>query len=143
MLGFYEVFNLDFSLRKNMIVFIILTLFFSCSYAKNRFTDDHLQEPPTAYDWPLSTSEAHGFDESLLTRAFDKAREFDFLNGYLIIRNGHLVTEWYNRDFDKDDTHPVYSITKSFTSTLIGIAIQEKFIESVDQKLLEFLIIWK
>ncbi|UCE12280.1 MAG: serine hydrolase [Candidatus Heimdallarchaeota archaeon] len=56
----------------------------------------------------------------------------------MIVRNGYLIEEEY---FGKDASNvivPVYSVTKSITSTLIGIAIDKGYLEGVDQKVLDF-----
>jgi len=61
------------------------------------------------------------------------------IDSVIIIRNGYIVLEEYpNPRYNQGTLHELYSVTKSFTSTLIGIAIQQGFIESTDQKVLEF-----
>jgi len=40
--------------------------------------------------------------------------------------------------FDRDDTHNLASVTKSFTTTLVGMAIDEGSISSVDAKVFDF-----
>ena len=40
--------------------------------------------------------------------------------------------------FDRNDTHNLCSATKSFVSALIGIAIDQGFIQSVDQTVADF-----
>lgn len=71
----------------------------------------------------------------------DKAlnAQYKSINGIIIVRNGYNVFERYNNGFGPDDTHhPVASVTKSFTSALIGIAIDAGYIGDVDQKVLDF-----
>jgi len=46
--------------------------------------------------------------------------------------------EEYFSGYERDDIHPVYSVTKSITSALIGIALKQGKINSLDAKLLEF-----
>jgi CubicO group peptidase (beta-lactamase class C family) len=60
------------------------------------------------------------------------------INGIVIVRKGYVAFEKYYNGYDPLDTHHVASVTKSFTSALIGIAIDAKLIRSVDQKVLEF-----
>jgi len=66
-----------------------------------------------------------------------KAR-FRSVNAFLIVRQGYLVHERYYNGFGQNDKHLVASVTKSFISALIGIAIDEGFIEGVNQKVLDF-----
>ena len=56
----------------------------------------------------------------------------------MIIRNGYIVTDAYFEPFAQGSVHDVASVTKSFTVTLIGIAIDEGYIESVQQPVLDF-----
>jgi CubicO group peptidase (beta-lactamase class C family) len=56
----------------------------------------------------------------------------------LVIRNGYLVFEQYRRNWKESSRHHLQSVTKSFTSTLVGIAIEEGFIEDVDQGMMDF-----
>jgi CubicO group peptidase (beta-lactamase class C family) len=59
----------------------------------------------------------------------------------LVARNGVLVSEEYFQEEDGPESqHDVRSVTKSLTSALIGIAIEEGFIENVDQTLADFLV---
>jgi CubicO group peptidase (beta-lactamase class C family) len=66
-----------------------------------------------------------------------KAR-FRDINAFLVVRRGYLVFERYYGGFGQDDTHLVASVTKSFISALIGIAIDQGFIEGVHQSVLGF-----
>lgn len=69
----------------------------------------------------------------------------DELNGsrpvrsMLIIRNDTLLYDSYGQKTDSDDLNPSYSIAKSFTSALVGVAIEEGRIESVHQKVIDFI----
>ena len=61
------------------------------------------------------------------------------IDSILIVRNGYIVSEQYlNREYNQDSLHPIFSCTKSVLSALIGIAIDNGYIESVDQKILDF-----
>jgi len=56
----------------------------------------------------------------------------------LIIKNGFLVKEWYQTTYDKDNIFRVYSVSKSVTSALIGIALDKGFINSLDEFVLDY-----
>jgi CubicO group peptidase (beta-lactamase class C family) len=69
------------------------------------------------------------------------------IHSILVIKNGKLVFEEYfpGRDwvkgdiaFTREDLHGVMSVTKSFTSTLIGIAIDKGLIKGTQESLLTF-----
>jgi CubicO group peptidase (beta-lactamase class C family) len=60
------------------------------------------------------------------------------IHSLLIIRNGYVVTDAYFYPFAPGYLHDLASATKSFTSSLIGIAIDKGAIESVEQPVLDF-----
>ncbi len=49
-----------------------------------------------------------------------------------------VILENYFSGYERDDIHPVYSVTKSVTSALVGIAIKQGKINSVNTNILEF-----
>ena len=55
----------------------------------------------------------------------------------LVVRNGYIVFEEYYRR-EKGDLRPLGSATRSITSALIGIAIQEGYVAGVDEKMMSF-----
>lgn len=57
----------------------------------------------------------------------------------IIIRNDTLLYDFYGQKTDSDDLNPSYSIAKSFTSALVGIAIEDGHIKSVRQKVIDFI----
>jgi CubicO group peptidase (beta-lactamase class C family) len=60
------------------------------------------------------------------------------VDSVLVVKDGYLVMDEYFEPFAKGERHKIYSCTKSVVSTLIGIAIEEGNIESVDQHVLDF-----
>jgi CubicO group peptidase (beta-lactamase class C family) len=78
-------------------------------------------------------------DPVLLAQMFEaiETRSLD-VHGVVIVRNGYIVAETYYAPFTQDTRHMLYSVTKSFTSALVGIAIGEGYIEGVDQHVLDF-----
>lgn len=91
---------------------------------------------PTRLDdgWPVSTLQAEGFNHQTIgemLRAID-AGEYTKLDSILIARNGKLVLEAYFNGFTRDSKHDMQSVTKSFTSALVGIAVDKSMIANVD-----------
>lgn len=66
--------------------------------------------------------------------------ELDYnIHSVLVIRDGYIVAEqYYSRYFDPFTEHKLASCTKSFTSALVGIAIEEGYIAGKDDKMLDF-----
>ena len=51
------------------------------------------------------------------------------IHSVLIIKDGYIVAEqYYSKYFDRETWHKIHSCTKSFTSTCIGIAIDQGYI---------------
>jgi WD40 repeat protein len=93
-------------------------------------------------NWPTASLEEEGINATILNRHIKTIQGQNF-HSVLIIRNGKLVFEQYYDDpiyneFTPKLKHTLFSATKSFTSALIGIAIDKGFIESTDQLVLDF-----
>ncbi|MHC0035363.1 serine hydrolase domain-containing protein [Pseudoneobacillus sp. C159] len=90
-------------------------------------------------EWKTSLPEQQGMSSSKLADLFEKIVDASPLDGLIIIRNGYIVAEKYDEDlFGVDETHPINSVTKSFMSAVTGVAIQEGYIESVDDRILDY-----
>lgn len=96
-------------------------------------------EAPTN-GWPVSTPAEQGMDaaqlDALQAAVHDRAIP---LRSLLVIRHGAIVSEAYFAGADADTDQELYSVTKSFTSTLVGIALDQGKIESVDQRVADLL----
>ena len=75
---------------------------------------------------PRSTPEAQGVSSPAIL-AFITAAEakIDALHSFVLVRHGHVVAEGWWGPYAADKTHMLYSLTKSFTSTAVGLAISE------------------
>ena len=58
--------------------------------------------------------------------------------GILVLKNGKTEYERYFNNYTPDTAVHVFSVTKSIFSVLIGIAIDQGYIRSIDQKVLAF-----
>lgn len=89
--------------------------------------------------WRTSTPEEQGMDSQTLTQMLRKVQEQHLeFHSLLIVRNGHLVSETYFGGYQQDTRHELYSCTKSFVSTLIGISIDKGYIDRMDHRVLDF-----
>ena len=78
-------------------------------------------------------------DSGKLIEMMEKVRdERHAIDNITIIRNDYLVADAYLYPFQKNTKHVIHSVTKSFTSALVGIALDQGYIKSVKQPLLEF-----
>jgi len=89
--------------------------------------------------WRVAAPEEQGMDAALLQQMLDAIDEQNLnIDSVVVVHNGYIVTEKYYRPYKQDYLHDVYSITKSVVSALIGIAIREGYINSVDDLVLDF-----
>lgn len=65
--------------------------------------------------------------------------ELKHTKAFIIIRNDSIIYERYFDGYDHTSIFPGFSITKSFLSALVGIAIDEGFIKSINQPVTDFL----
>lgn len=87
---------------------------------------------------PRSTPEQQGISSSSIL-AFVQAADtgVDAMNSFMLVRHGHVVAEGWWAPYDARTPHIFYSLSKSFTSTAVGLAIAEGKL-SLDDQVLEF-----
>ncbi len=97
---------------------------------------------PLAYwpteGWRASTPEEQGMDSEMLAEMFETILEQGHdIDSVTVVRNGYVVADVTIYPFKPDSRHIIHSCTKSIVSALIGIAIEEGYIEGVDQPILD------
>jgi len=88
--------------------------------------------------WPVSSPEEQGLDPDLVAELYANARHLPTIYSLLVFKDGYLVAEDYFNGGSPDRQSKIQSVTKSITSALVGIAIEEGCIEGVDQKMMDF-----
>ena len=77
-------------------------------------------------DLPRSDPEAQGVRSSAIQAFVEAAEEkIDAVHSLMLLRHGKVVAEGWWTPYGKDDPHVLYSLSKSFTSTAVGMAIAE------------------
>jgi CubicO group peptidase (beta-lactamase class C family) len=89
-------------------------------------------------DWEVSTPAEQGIDPKLVAELYYKAAELETIKGLLVVKNGKLIAEGYFNGGSVDEMFDRASATKSFTSALVGIALDQGCLSSVDQKMIDF-----
>jgi CubicO group peptidase (beta-lactamase class C family) len=89
-------------------------------------------------DWRISTPEEQGFDSTKLAEGLQALQDNNVnIDSLLIIRNGYVILDAYFYPYDNSIPHKLASVTKSFTTTLIGIAVDQGKIQ-LDQPIVSF-----
>jgi CubicO group peptidase (beta-lactamase class C family) len=87
---------------------------------------------------PRSSPEAQGIASSAILAFLDAAdKDIDALHSIVLVRHGHVVAEGWWSPYAADTPHALYSLSKSFTSTAVGLAVAEGKL-SVDDPVLKF-----
>lgn len=87
---------------------------------------------------PRSTPEAQGVSSAGILAFVEAAdRTSDSLHSVMVLRHGHVVAEGWWTPYDAATRHELYSLSKSFTSTAVGLAIAEGRL-SIDDPVLKF-----
>lgn len=93
-------------------------------------------ETPSA-SLPRSTPERQGIaSAAILDFVATADQDIDSLHSFMLLRHGQVVAECWWKPYDAQTPHMFYSLSKSFTSTAVGIAIAEGKM-SVDDEVLK------
>ena len=93
---------------------------------------------PTALSLPRSQPEAQGVSSSAIMAFIDEAEnKIDSLHSFMLVRHGHVLAEGWWSPYQAESPHALYSLSKSFTSTAVGLAIAEGKL-SIDDEVLKF-----
>lgn len=93
--------------------------------------------------WETQSPESQG----LCPDELEEASAYAFASGnstgaVLVIKNGYIVFERYVADRDQEDLTTSWSVAKSITSALIGVAIDEERISALDQSVSAHISAW-
>ena len=95
-------------------------------------------ERPASSQLPRSSPEAQGIGSSDILAFIQAADEqVDTMNSFMLVRHGRVVAEGWWGPYDAQTPHILYSLSKSFTSTAVGLAIAEGKL-SLDDEVLKF-----
>jgi len=118
-----------------MALLLATSYWLSCR-AHAQAPDDYF--PTTA--WRTSSPQDQQLNKKVLKRLLKRIRNNTIggIDSLLIARNGYLVTEEYFHGWGPDDLHTLQSDSKSVTSLLVGIALEQGKISGIDQTVLSF-----
>lgn len=132
----------DRSVRRQVMGLVVLgAVAAACSRSPGGGEDR--PDPVPGAEWAVESPEDHGMDPAVL----DGARRYAFAEGMntqgvVVVRDGVIVAEWYADGADSESWAASWSVAKSFTSALIGIAIEEGEIPGVDEPMTTYYPEW-
>jgi CubicO group peptidase (beta-lactamase class C family) len=149
LLALVSSFSIDSSLMKG-----INTNVEDFSFSVSNLSTQDSFWPPNSSDWTEVAPETQGLDSDKISDMYEYIEKYSLdIHSVIIVRNGYLLTEQYlynsqlleNKSYYGGETlHMQQSTTKSLISILIGIALQEGFLDNLNQTLYEFFAdIWE
>ena len=118
--------------RNIYILVLVLTLGLVVPYSSESkvFPDD---------EWVMKSASDLAIDQEKVDRLFDLSFEDDATQAVVLIKDGYLIGERYADGFDKNSFGTSWSMAKSFYASLIGISIDRGEINSLDDKVSDYL----
>lgn len=87
---------------------------------------------------PRSSPESQGVSsDAILAFVTEAEKSIDALHSMMILRRGQVIAEGWWAPYAASKPHELYSLSKSFTSTAVGLAIAEGKL-SLDDEVLKF-----
>lgn len=143
-------------IKKVSVIFLIIFLFQSCHVGRfflYNMADvrDHKKFPKTELhrsETPFFFADASHLNYAKLPKTVrGKRKTFSFENAvkktgtvaFIVIRNDSILYQWYRPGKQRSDITTTFSMSKSFISALVGIAIEEGYIKSVNDRITNYL----
>src|ERR1035441_1487732 len=134
------------SLLALVIIFVVLSGYAEDQAATNNIKSYQYTIPEKTNDgWETASLNSVNLDAGLIKELFERIGDNSYKNihSVLLVKNDKLVVEEYfpgqdsngqYQTFTRDTLHEMHSATKSVNSILIGIAIDQHLIRSVDER---------
>jgi len=138
--------NLSIRIQHNLLLFIfavlILSILLSFSLVGCGPSIDELEAvdytPLPGDDWQVSAPEEQGLDPLLVAELYHNAAELETLYGLLVVKNGYLIAEDYFNGGAVGRKTLLQSASKSYISALVGIALSQGCLSSLEQRMVDF-----
>jgi len=88
----------------------------------------------STHQLPHSTPAAQGIDPAAIAAFIDaiEANKLE-LHSFILVRHGHQIAQGWWHPYQADLPHMLFSLSKSFTSTAVGLAVNEGLLTVEDQ----------
>lgn len=96
------------------------------------------EDIPVVAPWQGDLPENHQMDPAVFAQLHADLESSD-VYAMVTVKDGVIIDEYYQEGYDETSVFPLHSCTKSFTSALVGIAIEQGYFTSVDDPLSDYL----
>lgn len=151
--------RISYTIVKNIIHLLLLAFLITSISSCHNCITEYKYVPPENIDDGLNVGSMSDvdIDTSLISETVKRIKcgKFNEIHSLLIFKEGKLVLEeyfgghryqWDGRnyhgdfvDWNKNESHTIMSCTKSFISAMVGIAIENGYIESIHQSIFDYL----
>jgi CubicO group peptidase (beta-lactamase class C family) len=115
-------------MKNNFSLFALAVLFFLAAIPRAQ----------AAMPLPRSTPEAEGISSKAIAEYIETANQrINTMHSFMLVRHGHVIAEAWWKPEAADKPHVLWSLSKSFNSTAVGLAIEEGKL-SLDDPVLKF-----
>lgn len=124
---------------KNTTILLVLTMLVcSHSYGQKKYI---YSEPKELEDgWTTENLKLKQVDTTLIYKAFTQIlNKENKIHSVLVVKNDQLIIEEYFKGYLADEPHDLRSTTKSIRSILLGIAIDQGYIENINDPISKYL----
>jgi CubicO group peptidase (beta-lactamase class C family) len=90
------------------------------------------------YTWQKATPASAGYVPEEIEQYLKEIEDWKRLRGMVVIKDGKLIVEKYQNGATPYSAFNVHSVTKSITSALVGLAIQEGLLSSENDPIMPY-----
>ncbi len=135
-------------MNKKVIIIIILVVTFITTFivinktfknkdSVNKTVSNETSGDKEKFTWKRGAPENYNVDKNVVINFNNSIKENEITSS-LIIKDGVIINEYFKTGYDEKSIFPVHSCSKSITSILTGIAIDEGYIKDVNTKIEEY-----
>ena len=111
-------------------------------YDYQKFSERAIEAPDSHFEFPVALGEDRvrtHFEAASAIDDFDSFLADNRTQAFIVIQDDAIIYEQYFNGASRDSIVTSFSIAKSFDSTLIGLAIEDGYIHSVDDPITDYL----
>jgi CubicO group peptidase (beta-lactamase class C family) len=124
--------------RQSVLFSLLIVLAFTTAPAQQHKGRLATAASPAHRGLARSSPEKQGVSSTELLALIDALdKEIDQMHSIMLVRHGRVIAEGWWNPYDSQTPHVLYSLSKSFTSTAVGLAIAEGKL-SLDDQVLKF-----
>jgi CubicO group peptidase (beta-lactamase class C family) len=89
--------------------------------------------PTSPHRLPRAAPEPHGADPAALAQLIETLDGIRDVHSLMVLRHGSVVAEAWWHPYAPDEPHTMFSVSKSFTATAVGLAVTEGLLRTDDR----------